>query len=71
MTVNSPRIWQFIKRTLLVFHVFIAVAVMVYLVAAMVCGHHGTGPSNRLLPEVAKYDFEDSSVAELCTLGVT
>jgi len=46
MTVNSPRIWQFLKRMPLVFHVFIAVAVMVYLVAIMVCGRHGTGPVN-------------------------
>jgi len=29
----------------LVFHVFIAVAVMVTVVAVMVCGHHGIGPA--------------------------
>jgi len=33
----------------LVFHVFIAVAVMVYLVAVMVCGHHGIGPMTTLM----------------------
>ena len=42
-------IWRFLKSTPLVFHVFIAVAVMVFLVAIMVvaiivCGHHGIGP---------------------------
>ena len=26
------------------FHVFIAVAIMMYLVAIMVCSHHGTDP---------------------------
>jgi len=31
MTVNSPCIWRFLKSTPLVFHVFIAVAIMVYL----------------------------------------
>ena len=29
MTVNSPRVWRFLKGTPLVFHVFITVAVMV------------------------------------------
>jgi len=28
----------------LVFHIFIVVAVMVYLVAVIFCGHHGIGP---------------------------
>ena len=31
------------KTVPLVFHVFIAVAIMVYLVAIMVCGRHGIG----------------------------
>jgi len=43
-----PWIWRFIKSTPLVLHVFIAVAVMVYLVAVKpvmvtVCGRHGCG----------------------------
>jgi len=41
MTVNSPRIWRFLKSVPLIFHVLIAVAIMVYHVAVMVCGHHG------------------------------
>ena len=39
-----PWIRQFLKSMPLVFHVFIAVAVVVYLVAILVCGHHGIGP---------------------------
>ena len=43
-------IWRFLKSMPLVFHVFIAVAVMVYVVAVMVvavmvCGRHCTGPT--------------------------
>jgi len=34
---------QFLKVTPLVFHVFVAVAIMIYLVAVVVCGHHGIG----------------------------
>ena len=34
---------RFFKSMQLVFHVFIAVAIMVYLVAFMVCGLHGIG----------------------------
>jgi len=37
-------IWRFLKSMPLVFHVFIAVAVMVYLLAVIVCGRHGIGP---------------------------
>jgi len=33
----------------LVFHVFIVVAVMVMVVAIMVCGRHGIGPLKSLL----------------------
>jgi len=36
VTVNSPWIWRFLRRTPLVFHGFIAVAVLVYVVAVMV-----------------------------------
>ena len=42
-TMNSQWIWRFLKSTPLVFHVFIAAAIMVYLVADMVCGHNGCG----------------------------
>jgi len=41
-TMSSIR--RFLKSMPLVFHVFIDVAVMVYLVAVMVCGRHGIGP---------------------------
>jgi len=43
--VLMSRIWRFLKSTPLVVHVFIAVTVMVYLVAVMVSGPHGIGPS--------------------------
>ena len=43
MTMNSPWIWRFLQSMPLVFYVFIAVAIMVYLVAIMVCGRHGCG----------------------------
>ena len=36
-TMNSQWIWRFLKSTPLVFHVFIAAAIMV-------CGRHGVGP---------------------------
>ena len=36
-------IWRFLKSMPLVFHVFIAVAIMVYLVGIVVCGHHSCG----------------------------
>ena len=41
MAVNSLWIWRFLKSMPLVFHIFIAVAVMVYIAAVMVCGRHG------------------------------
>ena len=44
ITVNLLWICQFLTSMPLVFHVFIAMVVMVYLVAVMVCGHHGIGP---------------------------
>jgi len=44
--------WQFLKSTPLVFYVFIAVAVMVYLLAVMVCGTHGIGPAGHSVCKV-------------------
>jgi len=48
-------IWQFLKSTPLVFHVFIAVAIMVYLVAIMVYGHHGIGPLYTIVVDFESY----------------
>jgi len=42
MNVNSPWIWRFLKSTPLVFHIFIAVAVVD---SWYTCGRHDIGPS--------------------------
>jgi len=55
-----PWIWQFLKSTPLIFCIFTAVAVMVYLVANMVCGDHGIGPGNSTLKVKAHITYRDA-----------